>query len=156
MVNVKLNNNKLLSYNQYPKWFHPVIPKTLFDGRFGQKVLNAKCLKSLSRPQTLRYCGICHFNIIHYSSLSVTEEKCSRYLLVPVVPSQHAKITSLHYKVWGEVTYPFSNFTGAAVEVWEWIQKFQPTFYWPSESPMLELKSIHVNKWGLVPLFPDI
>ena len=27
-------------------------------------------------------------------------------------------------KVWGEITYPFPNFNGAAVEVWEWMSNF--------------------------------
>ena len=31
-------------------------------------------------------------------------------------------------KVWDEITYPFSNFNGATVEVWEWIDNFIPYF----------------------------
>ena len=31
-------------------------------------------------------------------------------------------------KVWDEITYPFSYFNGATVEVWEWISKFIPHF----------------------------
>ena len=27
-------------------------------------------------------------------------------------------------KVWGEITYPFPNFNGATVEVWEWMYYF--------------------------------
>ena len=27
-------------------------------------------------------------------------------------------------KVWDEIIYPFSNFNGATVEVWEWITNF--------------------------------
>ena len=27
----------------------------------------------------------------------------------------------MHSKVWDEITYPFPNFNGAAVEVWGWI-----------------------------------
>ena len=34
----------------------------------------------------------------------------------------------MHYKVWGENTYPFPNFNGATVEVWEWISNFIPHF----------------------------
>ena len=30
----------------------------------------------------------------------------------------------IHYKVWNEITYPFTNFNGATVEVWEWINDF--------------------------------
>ena len=34
----------------------------------------------------------------------------------------------IHYKVWDEITYPFSNFNSATVEVWEWISNFIPHF----------------------------
>ena len=27
-------------------------------------------------------------------------------------------------EVWSEITYPFPNFSGATVEVWEWISNF--------------------------------
>ena len=30
----------------------------------------------------------------------------------------------IHYKILDEITYPFPNFNGAAVEVWEWISNF--------------------------------
>ena len=30
----------------------------------------------------------------------------------------------IHYKVWDKITYPFPNFNGATVEVWEWINNF--------------------------------
>ena len=31
-----------------------------------------------------------------------------------------------HYKMWDEIIYPFPNFNGATVEVWEWISNFIP------------------------------
>ena len=31
-------------------------------------------------------------------------------------------------KVWDENTYPFPNFNGAAVGVWEWMSNFTPDF----------------------------
>ena len=31
-------------------------------------------------------------------------------------------------KVWDEITYPFPNFNGATVEVWEWISNYIPHF----------------------------
>ena len=34
----------------------------------------------------------------------------------------------IHYKVWDEITYPFPNFNGCAVEVWERISNFIPHF----------------------------
>ena len=36
----------------------------------------------------------------------------------------------IHDKVWDEITYPFPNFIGAAVEVWKWINNFTPHFTW--------------------------
>ena len=30
----------------------------------------------------------------------------------------------IHSKVWDEIAYPFPNFNGAIVEVWEWISNF--------------------------------
>ena len=34
----------------------------------------------------------------------------------------------IHHKVWNEVIYPFPNFNGCTVEVWEWISHFIPHF----------------------------
>ena len=34
----------------------------------------------------------------------------------------------IHYKVWDEITYPFSNFNSCTVEVWEWVSYFIPYF----------------------------
>ena len=31
-------------------------------------------------------------------------------------------------KVWDEIAYPFPNFNGATVDVWEWISNFIPRF----------------------------
>ena len=31
-------------------------------------------------------------------------------------------------KVWDEITYPFPNFNGCTIEVWEWISNFIPHF----------------------------
>ena len=36
----------------------------------------------------------------------------------------------IHYKVWDEITYPFLNFNGAIVDVWEWISNFIPHYTW--------------------------
>ena len=32
----------------------------------------------------------------------------------------------IQLKIWDEITYPFLNFNGATVEVWEWISNFIP------------------------------
>ena len=34
----------------------------------------------------------------------------------------------IHYKSWDEITYPFPNFNGATVEVWEWVSNFISRF----------------------------
>ena len=34
----------------------------------------------------------------------------------------------MHSKVWDEITYPFLNFNGCTVEVYEWISNFIPHF----------------------------
>ena len=43
--------------------------------------------------------------------------------LIPALTSNH-----IHYNVWDEITYPFPNFNGTTVEVWEWISNFIPYF----------------------------
>ena len=46
------------------------------------------------------------------------------------------------YKVWGEITYPFSNLNGCTVEVWEWIINLIPHFTWYVITyPCLDLSS---------------
>ena len=37
-------------------------------------------------------------------------------------------MNNIHHKMWDEFRYPFPNFDGAAVEVWEWISTFIPGF----------------------------
>ena len=37
-------------------------------------------------------------------------------------------LNDIHYRVWDEITYPFTNFNGTAVEVWGWISYFVPHF----------------------------
>ena len=34
----------------------------------------------------------------------------------------------IHYKAWNEITLPFPNVNGAAIEVWEWITNFTHTW----------------------------
>ena len=53
-------------------------------------------------------------------------------------------------QVWDEITYPFPNFNGCTMEVWEWISNFIPhTLYnGCNYLPMLGLKLIHVSKRG--------
>ena len=34
----------------------------------------------------------------------------------------------IYYNVWYEITYPFPNFNGCTVEIWEWLSNFIPHF----------------------------
>ena len=45
------------------------------------------------------------------------------WTLIPARISDH-----IPSKVWDEITYPFPNFNGCSVEVWEWIIHFIPHF----------------------------
>ena len=46
-----------------------------------------------------------------------------RSILIPTWISNY-----IHYYVWDEITYPFPNFNGCTVEVWERISNFIPHF----------------------------
>ena len=65
--------------------------------------------------------------------------------LIPAWKSNHTPSN-----VWGEISYPFPNFNGATVEVWDWMSNFIPQLtahiiaYWS----VLRLKVTHVNKKG--------
>ena len=54
--------------------------------------------------------------------------------------------------VWDEITYPFPNFNGATIEVWDGYKQFHCTIYIGCNYlSMLGLKLIHVSKrssWG--------
>ena len=55
-----------------------------------------------------------------------------RLTLIPAWISNHVPCT-----VWDEITYPFTNFNSATIEVWEWINNFISHFitrgqFWPS------------------------
>ena len=57
------------------------------------------------------------------------------------------KWLQINYNVWDEITYPFLNFNGFAVEVWEWISNFGAHRVYDYLT-MLGLKLIHVSKIG--------
>ena len=59
----------------------------------------------------------------------------------------------IHYKVWGEITYPFPNFSDATIEGWEWLSNFISHLNGHVILATLGLKLIHVSKrspWKLV------
>ena len=43
------------------------------------------------------------------------------YPLIPAWINNH-----IHYEVWAENIYPFSNFNSTGIEIWEWISNFVP------------------------------
>ena len=47
----------------------------------------------------------------------------SGLILIPAWISNH-----MPRKVWAEIIYPFLNFNGHTVEVWEWVSNFSPHF----------------------------
>ena len=51
-------------------------------------------------------------------------------------------------KLWDEITYPFPNFIGCTIDIWEWKSNFIPhfTMYRCNYLPMLGLKLNHVSK----------
>ena len=56
---------------------------------------------------------------------------------------------SISYKVWDEITYPFTNFNGATIEVWEWISN--PTLYYRVSTALSKWK-IDLFKNFLMPI----
>ena len=46
----------------------------------------------------------------------------------------------IHYNIWDVITYPFPNFNGATVEVWDWIRNFIPHF----------TAIIHLSDWEAI------
>ena len=51
-----------------------------------------------------------------------------------------------HYNVWDEIAYPFPNFNGITVEVWEWINNFTHILWACDYLSILGLKLIHISR----------
>ena len=91
------------------------------------------------------------FNLSKFDLLStaVSQKTGPFYLcgltLIPAWISNH-----IHYNVWDEVTYPFTNFNREVIEVWGWICNFIPHFAGHVITyPCWDEKLIHViNKGG--------
>ena len=51
-------------------------------------------------------------------------------------------------KLWNEITYPFSNFSGCTIDIWEWKSNFIPhfTLYRCNYLPLLGLKLHDISK----------
>ena len=52
-------------------------------------------------------------------------------------------------KVWDVITYPFPNFNGATIEVWEWISNFIPHFIMDVITHLIWWKLNCITKRGL-------
>ena len=73
-------------------------------------------------------------------------------------------INPIRYKVWAGITYPFPNFNGCTIEVWEWINNFSLQFtghvitypWWDKikpclyKGPGLRFLWITLTHWGRV------
>ena len=51
--------------------------------------------------------------------------------------------------VWDEITYPFLNFNGYTIEVWEWISNLIPLYQVYNYLSMLWLELNHNKMWAL-------
>ena len=88
-------------------------------------VLNEHCLNLNLYLKLIRTVEF-HFNMVQKNSTLHAYK--SNNMAVDVL----IKLTSIlvwisnyiHYKIWDEITYPFPNFSGFTVEVWEWISYF--------------------------------
>ena len=76
---------------------------------------------------------------------SIRESWCSTILheVTPIIPAWRGNST--HYKMWDEITYPFPNFNGAIIEVWEWVINSIPLYCACDYLSMLGLKLINVR-----------
>ena len=72
---------------------------------------------------------------LSYEKLIKMRLKCTNKTLVPAWISNY-----IHYKVWDEITYPFPNFKGATIEVWEWISNFFTHFMMAMITNPFEIK----------------
>ena len=69
-------------------------------------------------------------------------------LTLTSIPAWMSK--GIHYKGWDYITYPFPNFNGTTVEIWEWISNISHIYNSCNYLSMPRLTLIHVNKRGLV------
>ena len=69
------------------------------------------------------------------------------YAACPMLVLVRARISNyIHYKVWDEITYPFSNLNCAVLEVWERLSNFRHLYWAGDNLPKLGLNYISVSK----------
>ena len=69
------------------------------------------------------------------------------YAACPMLVLVRARINNyIHYKVWDEITYPFSNLNCAVLEVWERLSNFRHLYWAGDYLPKLGLNYISVSK----------
>ena len=80
--------------------------------------------KPLTVPMTTQFCDA------NISILKQIDCPCLIKVRLWLILTFIAAWTSNHMpsKVWNEITYPFPNFHGCTIEVWEWIRNFIPHF----------------------------
>ena len=106
----KCSRHNLCS-KSFPKWtlFISGTPPTHLDCITIAIRIDKKGQLQLS--QVIAKTGLCHVLVNMFSTHGLT--------LISAWISNHN-----HYKVWEEITYPFPNFNGCTIEVWEWISYF--------------------------------
>ena len=69
------------------------------------------------------------FQYLSWGARWASQQPCCVSFCWVLSADQGSKISyHIPSKVWIEITYPFPNFNGATVEVWEWIYNFIPQF----------------------------
>ena len=87
-------------------WTHP--PNDgIIEGRIDTEIL----------MHILTFISVSTLNFVPYVSTHV-----------PDFLKKNKRSNYMHYKIWDELTYPFLNFNGCTVEVYEWISNFIPHF----------------------------
>ena len=89
------------------------------------------------------YKQFCLWKLVDFSIFSMT---CNPWMMI----NETAWINDyIHYKVWDEITFLFSNFNGVMVKVWEWIIDFIPHFFWACNYLyLIRFKLNHISKRG--------
>ena len=80
--------------------------------------------------QLMAWCRQARFYLVSFNSIPVYANQLWSFYQWDLFCQMESTIiiswmsNYIHYKVWDEVTYSFPNFSGAAVEVWDWKRNF--------------------------------
>ena len=86
--------------------------------------------KNINALMFFSYFDIDHF--VQFSCMIVKWMKCQHYSRIirglfykhGLILTPACRSNCMPSKVWDKITYPFPNFNGCTVEVWEWISNF--------------------------------